>query len=175
MPVELTSVIAATTRWLLRAYPPVGGPLSAALAEAQARQAVTVAAWLRYPTSLDVGLVSLLGPGGSHRLDGLVGGHPTPESAEEAWRSWVDEAVASWAACLLTEPTLADAAVVAAAGSEHDSVTAVAFRRLTAPDEGDQAAAGLLRHPDLLDQVSRLYRDELVDRLDTGLAGVSRP
>ncbi|KUJ68272.1 hypothetical protein ACZ90_20335 [Streptomyces albus subsp. albus] len=173
MSVELTSVIAATTRWLLRAYPPVGGPMSAALAEAQARQAVTVAAWLRYPTSMDAGLVSLLGPGGSHRLDGLVGAHVALDPEDEAWRSWVDEAVASWAACLLSEPSLADAAVAAAARGEHGSLTSAGFRRLTAPGEGDRLAAGLLRHPDLLDRVAGLYRDELRDRLGSGRDGVA--
>ncbi|MFC0598270.1 hypothetical protein [Streptomyces palmae] len=171
MSVELTSVIAATTRWLLRAYPPVGGPLSAALAEAQARQAVTVAAWLRYPTSLDAGLVSLLGPGGSHRLDALVGARVDLDPADDAWRSWVDESVASWAACLLGEPALAEAAVAAAAAGEHGSQTPVRFHRLTAPDDGDRSAAGLLRHPDLLDRVAALYRDELRDRLHADPAG----
>src|SRR5689334_3659625 len=66
---DLSSVIAATAQWLLRAYPPERGPLSAALAEAQCRQAATVAAWLRYPTALDAGLLDVVGPGGSGRLD----------------------------------------------------------------------------------------------------------
>ncbi|MGW4914475.1 hypothetical protein ACWEQE_49070, partial [Streptomyces sp. NPDC004270] len=50
MSLDLTPVIAASTRWLLAAYPAPGGALSRALAEAQARQAVTLAATLRYPT-----------------------------------------------------------------------------------------------------------------------------
>ncbi|WKX73656.1 hypothetical protein [Streptomyces sp. XD-27] len=169
MPVELTAVITATTKWLLNAYPPVGGPLSAALAEAQARQAVTVAAWLRYPTSVDAGLVTLLGPGGSQRLDLLVDADAAaPDSADHAWRSWVDEVVASWAACLLAEPALARAAAAAAAGSEHGSATPVEFGRLTAPGERDRLAAPLLRHPDLLSRIAVLHRAELMERLGTG-------
>ena len=47
-------------------------------------------------------------PGGSGRLDWLTGAEAvTADEAEYAWRSWVDEVVASWAACLLTTPALA--------------------------------------------------------------------
>ncbi|MGW9123039.1 hypothetical protein ACWGRV_41755, partial [Streptomyces sp. NPDC055663] len=56
------------TRWLLDAYPPPTGALNHALAEAQALQATTLAAHLRYPTSLDVQLLHLCGPGGADRL-----------------------------------------------------------------------------------------------------------
>ncbi|MEV5343920.1 hypothetical protein AB0K93_36485, partial [Streptomyces sp. NPDC052676] len=66
---ELSPLIAATAQWLTRAYPASGGALAAALCEAQARQAVTVAACLRYPTRTDAALVALAGPGGSARLD----------------------------------------------------------------------------------------------------------
>ena len=83
-------------------------------------QAATVAAWLRYPTSVDAALLTLVGPGGSGRLDWLVGADAGEfDDAEYAWRSWVDEVVASWAACLLTTPALAAAAVAALTGSEH--------------------------------------------------------
>ena len=62
---DLSSLIAATARWLTVAYPPSGGALASALCEAQARQAVTVAAWLRYPTEIDAALVTMAGPGGA--------------------------------------------------------------------------------------------------------------
>ena len=58
---------------------------------------------------MDAGLVELAGPGGSARLDGLTGSGPVRE--EDAWRTWVDEVVASWAACLLCDPALAPGAV----------------------------------------------------------------
>jgi hypothetical protein len=35
------------------------------------------------------------------------------------------------------------------------------FRRLTAPDARDLEAAALLRHPDLLESVADLHRDDL--------------
>ena len=40
------------------------------------------------------------------------------------------------------------------------------FRRLTAPDAQDRAATVLLRHPDLLDPVATLHRDDLYYLLD---------
>ncbi|WP_431909239.1 hypothetical protein [Amycolatopsis thermoflava] len=94
MSADLSSVIAATAQWLLRAYPPERGALSAALAEAQCRQAATVAAWLRYPTALDAGLLGVVGPGGSGRLDWVAGVDVVP-GEDTAWRTWVDEVVAS--------------------------------------------------------------------------------
>ena len=58
----LSPVIAASTHWLARAYPPTGAdPTAHTLAELQARQAVTVAAWLRYPTPMDAELVAIAG------------------------------------------------------------------------------------------------------------------
>lgn len=166
MPADFPAVIAATAQWLLRAYPPAGGVFDAALAEAQARQAATVAAWLRYPTTLDSSLLGMLGPGGSARLDWLAG-VDTAESPDEdtAWRSWVDEVVASWAATLLADGELADAAVAAVGGSEHAGGLAYDFRRLTHPDDRDRQAAALLRHPDLLAPVAELHRDQLDTRL----------
>ncbi|PJE95281.1 hypothetical protein CUT44_23500 [Streptomyces carminius] len=178
---ELSSVIAATARWLVRSYPTADGVFSAALAEAQARQAVTVAAWLRYPTPLDAALVVVAGPGGARRLDRITGSAPpeTGERAEaaglswipaprdpgddgDAWRTWVDEVLASWAACLLTSPRLAREAAAAASRGEHARGLAVDFRRLTAPDEYDRRAAPLLRHPDLLAPVAGLHRAEFL-------------
>src|SRR5262245_57211836 len=101
---ELPAVVAATTRWLMRAYPAQGGALGVALAQIQVRQAATVAAWLRYPTELDAELLTLVGPGGSAGLDRIVGGEPAAAAeGGEAWLSWVDEVVASWAACLLAD------------------------------------------------------------------------
>jgi hypothetical protein len=152
VPANLSSVIVATAQWLVRAYPAPGGTFSATLAEVQARQAATVAAWLRYPTSMDAALVGMVGPGGSGRLD------------------WVDEVVASWAACLLADPDLAVAAVAAVGGCEHMVGLSCDFRRLTRPDDRDRYATTLLRHPDLLDPVARLHREQLLERLGTGAA-----
>jgi hypothetical protein len=36
------------------------------------------------------------------------------------------------------------------------------FRRLTAPDERDRAASVLLRHPDLLEPIASMHRDDLL-------------
>ena len=164
---DLTPVIAATTHWLVRAYPGAGRALAAALAEVQAHQAVTVACWLRYPTSTDVALLVLTGPGGAGRLDAIAGTDLGGTDGDEPWRSWVDEVVASWAACLLGEPTLAAAAVAAAAGTPH-AVGAVDFRRLVHPGVREQSAGVLLRHPDLLAPVADLHRAALVDLLEAG-------
>jgi hypothetical protein len=164
--VDLSPVVTATTRWLIRAYPAGGGPLSAALAEAQARQAVTAAAWLRYPTAMDAALVSLVGPGGCARLDRLTGADAyEPAEQDHAWRTWVDEVVASWAACLLTDAALASAAVAALTGCDHAAGSCRGFRRLTAPNERDRRAAPLLRHPDLLAPLVGLHHPQLLKRL----------
>ncbi|MFF0200817.1 hypothetical protein [Streptomyces sp. NPDC005017] len=157
----------------MSAYPPGGGALAAALCEAQARQAVTVAAELRYPTAMDAALVTFAGPGGSARLDRISGAglhEHEGDPADDAWRSWVDEVVASWAACLLADPALAVRCVAAVGRSGHTSVTPLGFRRLTAPDERALRAAPLLRHPDLLAPVAALHRDGLLDRLEAGEA-----
>jgi hypothetical protein len=159
---DLTWVIAATTQWLMRAYPAAEGALATTLAEVQARQAVTVAAWLRYPTALDAGLLDMLGPGGSDRLDRLVSAAPADG---QPWRTWVDEVLASWAGCLLASPPLARAAVAALSGAEHAAGLHCDFRRLTRPDDRDHRAAPLLRHPDLLAPVADLYRADLLARL----------
>jgi hypothetical protein len=168
---DLSPLIAATARWLTAAYPPSGGALAAALCEVQARQAVTVAAWLRYPTDMDAALVTMAGPGGAARLDWITGAERTGEDGADedwAWRTWVDEVVASWAAGLLTDPELARLAVAALAEGEHASGTAAEFRRLLDPDDGDRRAAALLRHPDLLAPVAELHLDALLDRLGPG-------
>ncbi|HYH30490.1 MAG TPA: hypothetical protein VD903_08900 [Pseudonocardia sp.] len=163
---DLSPVVAATTRWLVLAYPATGRAFGAALAEAQARQAVDVACRLRYPTDVDGALLILVGPGGADRLDravGAVGAVAAPGDPADAWRSWVDEVAASWAACLLGTPALATAAVaaLAAAGAADGD-----YRRLAAPDERSRAAAALLRHPDLLAPVADLHRDDLLLRLE---------
>ncbi|WP_307128441.1 hypothetical protein [Streptomyces sp. B1I3] len=162
MHVDLSELITATAQWLTRAYPSRGA-FSSALSEVQARQAVTVAAWLRYPTAMDAALVTMAGPGGSARLDRVTGGFGAQDP--HPWCSWVDEVVASWAACLLAGPSLAEAAVAALAGGEHMSDGAAGFRRLVSPDAHDLEAAALLRHPDLLQPISALHRDGLLDRL----------
>jgi hypothetical protein len=110
---ELSPVIAASTHWLARAYPPPAPDTAThTRAELQARQAVTVAAWLRYPTGMDAALVAIAGPGGSAVLDWRAGSEPDDETADdEGWRTWVDEVVVSWAACLLADPALARRAV----------------------------------------------------------------
>jgi hypothetical protein len=173
----LAPVIAASTHWLARAYPPPDSGTDAhTVAELQARQAVTVAAWLRYPTAMDAALVAIAGPGGSSVLDWRVGSEPADEMADdEGWRTWVDEVVVSWAACLLADPMLAIRAVKAVVTAiprpatdrpspqpqSRRSGMPNEFRRLTAPDERDRAAAVLLRHPDLLEPVAALHRDDL--------------
>jgi hypothetical protein len=170
--VELSPVIAASTHWLSRAYPAgASGTVAHTLSEMQARQAVTVAAWLRYPTPVDAALVAIAGPGGSAVLDWRVGSEPDDENAEEeGWRTWVDEIVVSWAACLLADPALARLgadAVVAAIPADgprpypRGGLTSE-FSRLLDPDQRDLDAAVLLRHPDLLEPVAELHRDTLV-------------
>ncbi|MER8009448.1 hypothetical protein [Streptomyces sp. NPDC094149] len=168
---DLSPLIAATAEWLTRAYPASGGALASALCEVQARQAVTVAAWLRYPTPTDAALVGIAGPGGSARLDWITGADADTHSDDvHAWRTWVDEVVASWAAALLTDPELAGLAVTALTEGSHAAGTPVRFRRLTAPDATDRRAAALLRHPDLLAPVASLHQDQLVDLLKPGRA-----
>ncbi|MET8246385.1 hypothetical protein ABZV31_19370 [Streptomyces sp. NPDC005202] len=164
---DLSPLIAATAQWLTSAYPSSGGALASVLCEVQARQAVTVAAWLRYPTPMDAALVGMAGPGGSARLDWISGadGVEGDDPDAYAWRTWVDEVVASWAACLLTDPELVGLAVAAVADSAHTAGTPIEFRRLVEPDERDRRAAALLRHPDLLAPVAALHRAELLDRL----------
>jgi len=131
---ELSPVIAASTHWLSRAYP-AGSPDSIAhtLSELQARQAITVAAWLRYPTEMDAALVAIAGPGGSAVLDWRAGSEPDDEAIEsEGWRTWVDEVVVSWAACLLGDPLLArrgvDAVLAAVPWVDDPSATRTATR-----------------------------------------------
>jgi hypothetical protein len=176
----LTPVIAASTHWLARAYPAaMTDPLAITLAESQARQAVTVAAWLRYPTAMDAELVAIAGPGGSAVLDWRAGSEPDDEfDDQEGWRTWVDEVVVSWAACLLADPLLARRgvdAVLAAVPSDTSRPSPYPrtagdlpheFRRLLAPDERDNKAAVLLRHPDLLEPIAELHRDTLLYLLD---------
>jgi hypothetical protein len=174
--VELSPVIAASTHWLSRAYP-AGTPdtIAHTLSELQARQAVTVAAWLRYPTEMDAALVAIAGPGGSAVLDWRAGSEPDDADAEEeGWRTWVDEVVVSWAACLLADPMLARRgvdAVAAAVPYDEDRPRPYPrragglpseFRRLLNPDPRDREAAVLLRHPDLLEPVAEMHRDTLL-------------
>ncbi|WP_328741015.1 hypothetical protein OHA91_38550 [Streptomyces erythrochromogenes] len=159
MPADLAPVIAAGTRWLLTAFPPAPGAFSRAVAEAQARQAVTLAADLRYRTPLDAEILHLLGPGGSARLDWLTGADHGRD-ADVDWRTWVDETVISWAACLLAAPALAVEAHRLVDRGQTGEVT-----RLTRPGDREQDAAPLLRHPDLLEPVAALHRDLLMDLL----------
>ena len=172
MPSNLPSIAAAAAQWLLRAYPAAGGTFSAAVAEIQARQAATVASWLRYPTAMDAALLTLVGPGGSAGLDELVAPVPAaPADDGEPWRTWVDEVVVSWAACLLADPALAADAVAAVADCEHTGGLRRDFRRLTHPDERYRPATALLRHPDLLAPVAGLHRAELLALLRDRPAG----
>jgi hypothetical protein len=171
MPADLAPLVAATARWLARAYCPGGGAVRVALCEVQAQQAVTVAAWLRYPTAADVDLVILTGPGGCARLDWVTGADTAVAgSVTPPWRTWVDEVVASWAACLLSDPALAEDAVHALRTADHLDAGPLGFRRLVAPDSYDLAAAALLRHPDLLAPVAALHRAGLLERLGVGPA-----
>ncbi|MFH8387060.1 hypothetical protein ACH4E7_40120 [Kitasatospora sp. NPDC018058] len=170
MPADLTPVIAACTRWLLAAYPPSPGALNYALAEAQARQAATLAAHLRHPTALDVQLLHLLGPGGTGRLDWLTAADLGDDDGM-AWRTWVDETVVSWAACLLADPALSGLARQALERTEHRD-EASGLRRLTVPGPRDSEAAALLRHPDLLEGIAGLHRDTLLALLDADSAAL---
>lgn len=169
---DLSPLIAATTQWLTRSYPACGGALAAALGEVQARQAVTLAAWLRYPTPTDAALVGIAGPGGSAGLDWISGVDAAGDDGgdDAAWRTWVDEVVASWAACLLTDDGLARLAVAAVAAGGHSDGVPIQFRRLVSPDTRDRQAAALLRHPDLVAPVAGLHRTTLHERLDPGRA-----
>nr|WP_202511312.1 hypothetical protein [Streptomyces sp. SID5643] len=155
---------------MTRAFPASGGALASALCEIQARQAVTVAARLRYPTAMDAALLDLAGPGGSGSLDWVTGTDAAvgDDTDEHAWRTWVDEVVASWAACLLTDPELAARAVAALTDGSHSTAAPAEFRRLVAPGDSDRNAAALLRHPDLLAPVADLHRNQLRDRLNPG-------
>jgi len=178
---ELSPVIAASTHWLSRAYPAGSADsITHTLSELQARQAITVAAWLRYPTEMDAALVAIAGPGGSAVLDWRAGSEPEDETLEsEGWRTWVDEVVVSWAACLLADPLLArrgaDAVLAAVPPSVESRPSPYPrtpgdlpheFRRLLAPDERDRQASALLRHPDLLEPIAELHRDTLLYLLD---------
>ncbi|WP_354638014.1 hypothetical protein [Kitasatospora camelliae] len=164
MTTDLTPVIAASTRWLLTAFPPPAGALNRALAEAQALQATTLAAALAYPTDLDAELLHLLAPSGSRRLDQVTGSDPHPDDA--AWRTWVDETIVSWAACLLADPALATHAGTTAPDRTGDP------RRLTRPGTHDHQAAALLRHPDFLEGIAGLHRPRLLELLNVESAGL---
>ncbi|MGW8064107.1 hypothetical protein ACVV2G_17990 [Streptomyces ziwulingensis] len=179
MHADLSPVIAATARWLTCAYPASGGALACALSEVQARQAVTVAARLRYPTPMDVALMDMAGPGGSARLDRVTGANGSADTGpvQDAWRTWVDEVLASWAACLLADPDLAARAVAVLADGPSSAGTAsgapAEFRRLLTPDDRDRRAAVLLRHPDLVAAVAGLHHAQLLARLGPGQALVA--
>ena len=185
--VELSPVIAASTHWLSRAYPAsTPDTIAHTLSELQTRQAVTVAAWLRYPTEMDAALVAIAGPGGSAVLDWRAGSEPEdPDAEEEGWRTWVDEVVVSWAACLLADPMLARRGVDAVAAAvpfdgdrprpypRRPGGLPTEFRRLLNPDQRDREAAVLLRHPDLLEPVAEMHRDTLLYLLDAEPAGLA--
>jgi hypothetical protein len=170
MPIELAPIVAATARWLVRAFPaPETGAFSAALVELQARQAATVAAWLRYPTDLDAELLTLTGPGGSAGLDWLIGvdadRRPGRRAVVDPWRASVDEVVASWATCMLTDSVLAMSAVDELIHVTGAVGLAARFRRLLEPDTRDAHAGMLLRHPDLVAMVAERHRMGLYDLL----------
>lgn len=103
------------------------------------------------------------------QLDWITGSDaadtPAGEEQDHAWRSWVDEVVASWAASLLSVPALATAAARAVGGTDHVGALPVSFRRLTEPAPDDRRAAMLLRHPDLLAPIAGLHHSQLLDRL----------
>jgi hypothetical protein len=143
-PDPLSAVIATVTARLLRDFPAPAGAVNQALAEAQARQAAAVAAQLRFPALLDRQLLVLTGPSG-------------PED-----EPWLDPTVLGWAAALLADPQLARRAATAAGLSPS------AHRRLTAPGPREQAAAVLLRHPDLLDSTALPHRAQLLAAVARG-------
>lgn len=158
---RLVPLIGACATWLDHAFGPGRSPLLAALAQVQTRQAVTVAAWLRYPTELDAALVELTGPG----PNALAARPAERGEPAEPWRSWVDETVVSWAACLLTDRELAHRAVITAGHTEHAEGLSVCFRSLLDPDERERRAGTLLRHPDLVGPIAALHRTGLLSRL----------
>ena len=162
---HLAPLIAACATWLDRAYGGGTPPLLAAMAHLQARQAATIAAWLRYPTVMDAELVRLTGTGGADRLHEQLNQIPRQR---EPWHSWVDEAVVSWAACLLIDTSLGHAAVDAVTATEHARGLSLSFRSLLEPDESEARASALLRHPDLIEPVASLHRSELYHRLALG-------
>ncbi|WP_053686398.1 hypothetical protein [Streptomyces sp. IGB124] len=166
MSADLAPVIAAGARWLLTAFPPAPGAFNRALAEAQAQQAVSLAAALRYPDPLDTELLHLLGPGGSARLDWLTGADHSGD-CDVDWRTWVDETLVSWAACLLADPALA-------VGAHHLAGHGLAgeVSRLTRPGGHEHDAAPLLRHPDLLEPIAALHRAPLLDLLHNETAAL---
>ncbi|GGK43982.1 hypothetical protein GCM10010124_41070 [Pilimelia terevasa] len=171
MPVELAPVVSATARWLSHAFPsPWPGAFSSALVELQARQAVTVAAWLRYPTTIDAELLTIAGPGGADHLDWIFG--VAPGDDRDQWRTWVDEVAASWAGAILTDPLLAECAVACLGRRTGSRGLTSRFRRLLAPDEQDRQAAVLLRHPDLVASIADLHADELLRLLDGEIAAL---
>jgi hypothetical protein len=157
----LVPLIAACSTWLNRNYGVRTSTILMAEAEAQTRQAAMVAAWLRYPTDLDAALVHLVGPGGAQRLDALV---QSFAPSEQPWRTWVDEVVVSWAACVLMDANLAKAAVAAVALTDHAAGLSLSFHSLLDPDRPAPGTA-LLRHPDLLTPVANLHRADLLCRL----------
>ncbi|WP_042388492.1 hypothetical protein [Streptacidiphilus melanogenes] len=144
----LQSVIAAVAGRLLRDFPAPPGALNQALAQLQAEQAAAVAARLRLPTALDLALLALTGP-------------PGPED-----EPWLDDTVLGWAAALLADPDLARRATLAA------GLSPAAYRRLTQPGPHEQAAAALLRHPDLLDTTALAHRDDLLAAVERGLQDI---
>jgi hypothetical protein len=140
---------------------------------------------------MDAALVAIAGPGGSAVLDWRACSEPEDDpDGDEGWRTWVDEVVVSWAACLLADPMLAIRAVKAVAaaappdddrprpypraaaapsqgvgpsqGTAPSGGLPAEFRRLTSPGPADREAAVLLRHPDLLEPISAMHRDDLI-------------
>ncbi|MGH8890870.1 MAG: hypothetical protein ACRDV3_14070 [Acidothermaceae bacterium] len=160
MSTPLDDVITATTQWLVTAFPAAGGVHAQTLARQQARQAVTVAAWLRFPTETDAALIAILPPSGTWWLDSMV-----TDVEAEPWRTWVDETVTCWAAALLADRDLAVRACEVTAGCEHTGGLPMQFRRLTHPDHIDAAAGALLRHPDLLAALANRHRAGLEEAL----------
>ena len=156
----LDDVITATTQWLATAFPATGGVHADTLVRQQARQAVTVAAWLRFPSETDAALLAILPPSGTWWLDSMA-----TDAEAEPWRTWVDETVACWAAALLVDRELAVRACEAIADCEHTGGLPTQFRRLTHPDQIDAAAAALLRHPDLLAALASRHRRGLDEAL----------
>jgi hypothetical protein len=158
----LVPLIAACATWLNRNYGVRTSTILMTEAEAQTRQAAMIAAWLRYPTDLDAALVHLVGPGGAQQLDALV--QPFTPS-EQPWRTWVDEVVVSWAACVLLDANLAKAAVAAVVLTDHAAGLSLTFHSLLDPDHRFAPGMALLRHPDLLTPVANLHRADLLSRL----------
>ncbi|WEP00524.1 hypothetical protein A6P39_041525 [Streptomyces sp. FXJ1.172] len=79
---------------------------------------------------------------------------------------------ASWAACPLSDCSLAVQTQQVLAATEHRTDTG-GLRRLVDPGTRDSEATALLRHPDLVGPVAALHRSQLPELLHVEAAGTA--